>query len=126
AHVLGLDGHDDQIAERRRLRCRGDRAYLPRRRQAPARRLDGVDRAQIRGAEAFLQQPADDGLRHVAAPDEGDEAHVVHILVLRSWRAPKIAVPTRTIVAPSAMAASRSADMPIESVSSGSPASVSR
>ena len=34
-------------------------------------------------------------------------------------RAPKIAVPTRTSVAPSAMASSRSADMPIDSVSTG-------
>ena len=33
-------------------------------------------------------------------------------------RGPKMAVPTRTIVAPSAIAASRSSDMPIDSVSS--------
>ena len=37
-------------------------------------------------------------------------------------RAPKIAVPTRTSVAPSAIAASRSADMPIDSVSTARPA----
>ena len=37
-------------------------------------------------------------------------------------RAPNIAVPRRTSVAPSAIAASRSADMPIDSVSTASPA----
>jgi hypothetical protein len=36
-------------------------------------------------------------------------------------RAPKIAVPTRTSVAPSRIASSRSADIPIDSVSTGSP-----
>ena len=41
-------------------------------------------------------------------------------------RAPKIAVPTRTSVAPSAIAASRSADMPIDSVSTASPRRGSR
>ena len=37
-------------------------------------------------------------------------------ILLCRW--PKIAVPTRTIVAPSSIAASRSSDMPIDSVSS--------
>ncbi len=41
--------------------------------------------------------------------------------VPRAGRAPKIALPTRTMVAPSAIAASRSADMPIDSVSTGEP-----
>ncbi len=54
------------------------------------------------------------------------------MLMRRSWfkpfravvsRAPKIALPTRTSVAPSAIAASRSADMPIDSVSTARPAS---
>ena len=43
--------------------------------------------------------------------------------VSRASRAPKIAVPTRTSVAPSAIASSRSADIPIDSVSTGRPAS---
>ena len=41
-------------------------------------------------------------------------------------RRPKIAVPTRTIVAPSAIAASRSALMPIDSVSSARPSRAQR
>ena len=39
----------------------------------------------------------------------------------RAARRPNSAVPTRTIVAPSAIAASRSSDMPIDSVSTSSP-----
>ena len=48
------------------------------------------------------------------------------VLLAGRARSPKIARPTRTIVAPSAIAASRSSDMPIDSVSSAMPAAPSR
>ncbi len=53
---------------------------------------------------------------HVAAADECD-------LHRRGARAPKIAVPTRTMVEPSAIAASRSSDIPIDSTSTFKPSS---
>jgi hypothetical protein len=47
-------------------------------------------------------------------------------IFMSTFLSPKIAVPMRTMVAPSATAASRSWDMPIDRVSSGSPARESR
>src|SRR5208282_994450 len=65
------------------------------------------------------KQSPDDRLRHVAAADESD----VHAssFIFESVRVPKITVPTRTSVAPSAIATSKSPDMPIDKVSSGMP-----
>ncbi len=87
----------------------------------------------------------DDGLRGVfrdegVAPTDSGLAHKIRSISVSlgeprpfgdgSWTAkvvylfqrwPKIAVPTRTIVLPSAMAAAMSALMPIDKVSSGKP-----
>ncbi len=60
---------------------------------------------------AALPHTAQHGVRHIAAADKCHD----HAVVLS--RSPKIAVPMRTIVEPAAMAASRSADIPIDSVS---------
>ena len=78
------------------------------------------------------EHPADERGRHVAAADERNchvcwpPASVVQgagcfLPDGSHHRAPKIEVPTRTSVAPSAMASSRSADIPIDSVSTGRP-----
>src|SRR5215213_9792622 len=62
---------------------------------------------------ALGDQPADQRRGHVAAAEERDP----HAASFCGERAPKIAVPMRTMVAPSVIARSRSSDMPIDSVS---------
>jgi len=64
----------------------------------------------VRGGEAALGESADQRGRHVAAAEEADFHRSNHVHPSRAVRAPKIAVPTRTIVAPSAIASSRSSD----------------
>src|SRR5262249_27789464 len=73
----------------------------------------GADLAEAYALQGKIlaQHPADERVGHVAAANERDPHDFLSL-------SPKIAVPTRTIVAPSAIAASMSADMPIESVSS--------
>src|SRR3990172_10992941 len=112
-HLLGFHSHDDQLAERRGLRRRAEAAHPQLALQALSRLGAHLDDADGPGRDAFFEQAADNGARHIAAADERN----VHAFS----RSPKIAVPTRTMVAPSAIAASRSADMPIESVSSARP-----
>ena len=63
--------------------------------------------------ETMVQQTADERRGHIAATQKCN----LHIVFL----SPKIAVPTRTSVDPSAIAASRSCVMPIDSVSSENP-----
>ena len=74
-------------------------------------------RERGRGHEAGLEQALDDGLAHVPRPEEPDllvlDAHRVRSCPPPGWgeapcgaRAPKIAVPTRTMVAPSSIATS--------------------
>src|SRR5689334_3855052 len=79
---------------------------LARRRQ----NLDGADRG---GLIALGDQATDQGARHVAAAEKCNP----HAGLSSVRRAPKIAVPMRTMVAPAAMASSMSSDMPIERVS---------
>src|SRR5215469_1167054 len=63
---------------------------------------------QIAGAEYLvLDQPVCERLGHVAAPDEAK--------LLHGGRSPNTARPTRTMVAPSSIATSKSSVMPIES-----------
>jgi hypothetical protein len=70
-------------------------------------------------AQPALDQAADQRGGHVATADEGQLANIVHpSLPVSVYRAPNKAVPMRTCVAPSAMAASKSALIPIDSVSS--------
>ena len=84
----------------------GGACALPRGRQA-------LDDRDVPWLGALGEQAADERARHVAAAEEGD----LHAALLSGRRSPKMAVPMRTIVAPAAMAASMSSDMPIESVS---------
>src|SRR5690606_29359421 len=80
---------------------------------------------QLVRVEAALEHAADERGGHVAAAEKDDlHAGVLSIPVLRA-RAPKIALPTRTSVLPSAIAASRSSDMPIDKVSSAWPRAIS-
>ncbi len=76
---------------------------------------DRLDDVYCRCRQALPVQAADEGDRHVAATDEG----YFHVWL----RSPKIAVPMRTMVAPSIIAASRSSLMPIDKVSSVKPGS---
>ena len=112
ARVLWLHREDDgRRLLARGIGCRADAHAV--RRDALAgcgADFDHRDRACV---VAAADQPADQRIRHVAAAEEGNG----HAACLSVWRAPKIAVPTRTRVAPSAMASSRSSDMPMESVS---------
>ena len=82
-----------------------------------------VARQDPRRGDPGREQPAGERLRHRAASDEADalvrERHAGSS-PLRG-RAPKIAVPTRTQVAPSSIAISKSADMPIDSSRSAPP-----
>ena len=79
----------------------------------------GVEPGGGSGAAGW-QRPGGSGGRHRR------DRHGLAVTPGGEARAPKIAVPTRTIVAPSAIADSRSADMPIDSVSTASPASRQR
>src|SRR5687768_16595923 len=81
--------------------------------EALARRgahLDHRDRARV-GTPG--NQAADQRARHVAPAEEGNS----HAALFSFFLCPKMAVPTRTMVAPSAMARSMSSDMPMERVS---------
>src|SRR3990170_7514824 len=60
--------------------------------------------------ELRRKDPPDHRLPHVSRPDESQSLHPSLLA-----RLPKIAVPTRTIVAPSSIAASKSLDIPIDS-----------
>src|SRR6185312_16620327 len=94
-------------------KARGERGALR------GQRLDDRD---VGGAAAAREDAADERRRHVAAADEDEAAHEMASAVAGdAMRAPKIAEPIRTSVAPSATAASRSALMPIDSVSRPSP-----
>ena len=75
-------------------------------------------RSQLSSRRAAPHQASHQARGHVAAANEGN-AHRCDLLI--QSRGPKMAVPTRTMVAPSATAASRSALMPIDSVSSECP-----
>src|SRR5262245_43717141 len=76
-------------------------------------RRQNLDDADGSGVAALADQAANERARHVAAAEEGD----LHAGFSAILRAPKIAVPMRTMVAPAAMAWSMSSDMPIERVS---------
>ncbi len=72
----------------------------------------GIARPQLAGPIAFgREQALGKRTGHVAGADESDLAHRRHVLS----RGPKIAVPTRTSVAPSSIAASKSPLIPIDS-----------
>src|ERR1041385_1980335 len=72
--------------------------------------LNDADRA---AGVSLGDQAADQRARHIAAAEKGD----FHAGLSSRLRAPKIAVPMRTMVAPAAMASSMSSDMPIDRVS---------
>src|SRR5688572_30598913 len=88
--------------------CRGDAEFAP---QPRTRRLIQFDHRQFARIVSLCEEPPDERTAHVAAADE-DDLHGVALV-----RSPKMALPTRTIVEPSAMASSRSALMPIDRVS---------
>src|SRR5215813_14435533 len=86
-----------------------------------ASRIGGRDRCHR--YQSRLGQPLDERLSHVACPEEGDpfalDAHAPpSVTAGRAARGPKIAVPTRTMVAPSSMATPKSPLMPMEQCSS--------
>src|SRR5204862_3115589 len=75
----------------------------------------------LRGNDVRLDEALYERFAHVAAPHEADAlAFDAHGLT-RGGRGPKIAVPTRTIVAPSSTATSKSPLIPMER--SGRPSS---
>ena len=119
AHLLRLHRQDERVG-RRESRPRGvPHRHAEARGERLARALARLDDGDVRGGKAPRDQPADDGRAHVAAAEEGD----LHAgFQARASRAPKIAVPMRSIVAPSASAARQSCDMPMERVSPSSPA----
>ena len=73
----------------------------------------GVRRNHRGRIRSMAQQSADEALRHVSRADESD--FVSH--VAQAPREPNSAVPILIIVAPSAIAASKSRVMPIDNVS---------
>ena len=133
------------IASRVVRSCRADAGEA--RRELRALLGTGLDDREVGRGVAVRDQSADERGRHVAAADERD-AHCTPSALRADWttlragalrgrfalgaalrahavaaaRAPKIAVPMRTSVAPSAIAASMSSVMPIDSVSAASPA----
>jgi hypothetical protein len=73
--VLRLDGPDDDVGHLERgsrRRPRGDAELADQAAPGPFARIDDDDRG---GGAAGLEQPADEGLGHVAAADEDDVAH---------------------------------------------------
>ena len=113
-HLLRLDRQHQQIADAGQHFGRFqavDRVSLL---QLVARFATRIDHGDVSGGEALFQHAADQRIGHVAAAEEGN---------FHAWfLSPKMAVPMRTMVAPSATAASRSWDMPMDRVSSGKPA----
>ena len=71
--------------------------------EPPARVAVDLDRAQLAGGKAVLRAGRRSARRHVAAADEHHVHGDVHAAVLMFLRAPKIAVPMRTRVEPSAI-----------------------
>src|SRR5262249_43264817 len=117
AHLLRLDG-EDRGFHLAHLRARPlARAPAEIAHELPARGPVRLHPPGVGPLGTLPREPAADGAPHVAAADESDP----HAAFLRS---PKIAVPILTIVAPSAIAASKSSVMPMERVSSGTPAAL--
>src|SRR4051812_36208240 len=110
--VLRLHGEHQRIGFLARRVGRRAHAHAVRGDALARRRadLDDKDRARV---VAAAHQPADQCVGHVAAAEKSN----AHAACFSLRRSPKIAVPTRTSVAPSAIASSRSSDMPIDNVS---------
>ena len=117
ARVLRLDGEHQRVRLGARGVGRGADAH-PVRRDLVARRRRELDHRDRPRLEALRDEAADQGIGHVAAAEEGEVQAALRSL----RRSPKIAVPTRTIVAPSAIASSRSSDMPMDKVSTSNAA----
>ena len=112
-------GAGDRVLAQQRL-------HRPERRRRRAHALDprrghGDHRAPVEALQRCQRSIDDTALVSVRVRQSG---HGFSWCVIRQTRDPKIALPTRTIVAPSATAASRSALMPIDSVSSAEAAGV--
>src|SRR6266849_8686867 len=124
AHDLGLDGEDDDVGaahERHIVLDVLDAVLLGDVREAIGPRVGGRDGRG--GHQTRLRQALDEGLAHIAGPEEGHalalDAHAPpSVTAARGDRGPKMAVPTRTMVAPSSMATSKSPLMPMEQCSS--------
>src|SRR6266545_562433 len=123
-HDLGLDRQDDHVG-------------VPDERHVVLDDVDAVLRGEIREAirpsvrgrdghgrdEPGLDEPLDERLPHVAGAEEGHtpalDAHApASVPPALAGRGPKMAEPTRTMVAPSSMATSKSPLMPMEQCSS--------
>ena len=104
-HDLRLDREDDHVRlgdEGGIVRERAD-AVLPRHLiEAIRARVGGADRC--RGDQSRLGQALDHGLAHIAGSEEADPLALDGHGPARGARGPKMAVPTRTIVAPSSTA----------------------
>ena len=110
----GLYGEHDEVARGHDVgvaRRDGDPEAL---RELIAARGDRVRRAHSRSGDAGGREPGDERLRHCAAADEAD-AKLRERSLHHASLGPNRAVPTRTSVAPSSIATSKSADIPIES-----------
>src|SRR4030067_1148852 len=110
-HALRLDREDDRVALPEEVR------HPPRGRDAeplaelpPASGPDVQDDHLAGRDKLRRKDPPDHRLPHVPRPDK---THSLHDSLLA--RLPKMAVPTRSIVAPSSIAPSKSFDLPIES-----------
>src|SRR5712692_5707217 len=123
-HDLGLDGEDDDVGaphERHIVLDVLDAVLLGDVREAIGPRVGGRDGRG--GHQTRLRQALDERLAHIASPEEGHalalDAHAPpSVTAVRGDRGPKMAVPTRTMVAPSSMATSKSPLMPMEQCSS--------
>src|SRR5882672_7355747 len=124
AHDLRLDGEDDDVGpahEGRVVLDVLDAVLLGDVRQTIGPRVGGGD--GLGGDEPGLGQALDERFAHVAGAEEGHalalDAHAPpSVTAARGGRGPKMAVPTRTMVAPSSMATSKSPLMPMEQCSS--------
>src|SRR6056300_426684 len=123
--TLGDFGHDLRLYCQNNSLCAGDGSVVLRQDDICLCRKLALQALQLLrrwvtsgnrgGIVALGYHPQDQGCRHIACANKG-YFKVIHIFV--SWlRGPKMSVPMRTMVEPDAMAASRSADMPSESVS---------
>ena len=150
AHVLRLDREHHHVARDRRLPVVGGHPHRESLREVPAPFRHGLRHEDGRRRMAALHEPAHQARRHVAPADESDlQGHAPLRAITngkdyrrfgapgkgggrsappgpqtRAWtqaRGPNTAVPIRTMVAPSATAASRSSVMPMERVSRARP-----
>src|SRR6266436_26123 len=123
-HDLGLDGQDDHVRAGHERRVVGDGLDAVALRDLLEMLRAGIGGGDGAGGdEASLGQALDQRLAHVTRAEECHplalDAHAPpSVTAALGARGPKIAVPTRTMVAPSSIATSKSPLIPMEQCSS--------